>query len=112
MATARTVLIVNSPGDVPGSTARRMAALVLICFFLSGLTGLIYEILWTRMIVKIIAGAPFAVSIILTVFMAGLGLGSCWNKVLKVEPNNLSAHKSLSWATCQKPQSICVRRYE
>jgi len=50
--------------------------LVLVCFFLSGLTGLIYEILWTRLIVKMIGGAPFAVSIILTVFMGGLGLGS------------------------------------
>lgn len=49
---------------------------ILICFFLSGLTGLIYEILWTRMLVKIIGGAPFAVSIVLTVFMAGLGIGS------------------------------------
>ncbi|MGA2679505.1 MAG: fused MFS/spermidine synthase [Sedimentisphaerales bacterium] len=50
--------------------------LILICFFFSGMTGLIYEVLWTRMIVKIIGGAPFAVSIILTVFMGGLGLGS------------------------------------
>jgi len=53
-----------------------VSALVLTCFFLSGLSGLVYEILWTRMIVKVIGGAPFAVSIILTVFMAGLGLGS------------------------------------
>jgi spermidine synthase len=51
-------------------------ALILICFFFSGVTGLIYEILWTRMIVKVIGSAPFAVSIILTVFMGGLGLGS------------------------------------
>jgi len=54
----------------------KIMTLVLVCFFFSGLTGLIYEILWTRMIVKIIGGAPFAVSIILTVFMGGLGLGS------------------------------------
>ena len=53
-----------------------ITAFILICFFLSGLTGLIYEILWTRMLVKIIGGAPFAVSIVLTVFMAGLGIGS------------------------------------
>ena len=53
-----------------------ISTLVLGCFFLSGLTGLIYEILWTRMIVKVIGSAPFAVSIILTVFMSGLGLGS------------------------------------
>lgn len=51
-------------------------ALILSCFFISGLTGLVYEILWTRLIVKIIGSAPFAVSIVLTVFMAGLGLGS------------------------------------
>ncbi|MBW2031947.1 MAG: fused MFS/spermidine synthase [Deltaproteobacteria bacterium] len=50
--------------------------LILILFFFSGLTGLIYEVLWTRMIVKIIGSAPFAVSIILTVFMGGLALGS------------------------------------
>ncbi|MHC4159678.1 MAG: fused MFS/spermidine synthase, partial [Planctomycetota bacterium] len=58
------------------SSADRIMLLVLVCFFFSGLTGLIYEILWTRMIVKIIGGAPFAISIVLTVFMGGLGLGS------------------------------------
>ncbi|MFH2064439.1 MAG: fused MFS/spermidine synthase [Pseudomonadota bacterium] len=50
--------------------------LVLSCFFVSGMTGLIYEILWTRMIVKVIGSAPFAISIVLTVFMGGLGFGS------------------------------------
>jgi spermidine synthase len=58
------------------SSSGKIATLVLVCFFLSGLTGLIYEILWTRMIVKVIGTAPFAISIVLTVFMAGLGLGS------------------------------------
>lgn len=50
--------------------------LILICFFISGFTGLVYEILWTRMIVKVIGSAPFSVSIVLTVFMGGLGWGS------------------------------------
>jgi len=49
--------------------------LIFCCFFFSGMTGLIYEILWTRMITKIIGNAPFAVSIVLSVFMAGLGIG-------------------------------------
>jgi len=57
-------------------SGNRLVALVLVCFFLSGVTALIYQILWTRMAVKIIGGAPLAVSIILTIFMAGLGLGS------------------------------------
>ena len=63
-------------GKTPNSLISKVMTMVLVCFFLSGLTGLIYEILWIRMIVKIIGGAPFAVSIILTVFMGGLGLGS------------------------------------
>ncbi|MDR1727223.1 MAG: fused MFS/spermidine synthase [Acidobacteriota bacterium] len=50
--------------------------LILVCFLISGLTGLVYEVLWTRMIVKVIGTSPFSVTIILTVFMAGLGFGS------------------------------------
>ena len=61
---------------VSDNSSNKLSVLVLTCFFFSGLTGLIYEILWTRMLVTIIGGAPFAVSIILTVFMGGLGLGS------------------------------------
>jgi spermidine synthase len=50
--------------------------LVLFCFFFSGLAGLIYQILWLRMIDKVIGSAPFAVAIVLSVFMGGLALGS------------------------------------
>lgn len=66
------------PGSERRSAPKTRSAvfLVLACFFVSGLTGLTYEILWTRMIVKIIGSSPFAVSIVLTVFMGGLGLGS------------------------------------
>ncbi len=62
--------------DIKTHLINRVTMLVVVCFFFSGLTGLIYEILWTRMIVKIIGCAPFAISIVLTVFMGGLGLGS------------------------------------
>lgn len=55
---------------------RNIGPIILVCFFSSGISGLIYQILWTRMIVKVIGGAPFAISIILTVFMGGLGLGA------------------------------------
>lgn len=53
-----------------------VSLLVIGCFFFSGMSGLIYEILWTRLTVSVIGGAPFAVATILTVFMGGLGLGS------------------------------------
>lgn len=65
---------VQKEGSAP--SASRLFYLILSCFFVSGLTGLVYEILWTRMIVKIIGSSPLAVSIVLTVFMGGLGVGS------------------------------------
>jgi len=48
----------------------------MVCFFLSGATGLTYEVLWTRMLILIFGATTFAVSTVLTVFMGGLALGS------------------------------------
>lgn len=47
-----------------------------LCFFCSGMVALVYEVVWTRMITNVIGGAPFAVAIVLTIFMGGIGLGS------------------------------------
>jgi spermidine synthase len=58
------------------TNSKQINLLILSCFFLSGAAGLIYEILWVRMIDKVIGSAPFAVAAVLTVFMAGLALGS------------------------------------
>ena len=55
---------------------RAWHALVAGCFFLSGAAGLVYEVIWVRLIDKIIGSAPFAVATVLCVFMAGLALGS------------------------------------
>jgi len=55
---------------------RSISLLVSCCFFLSGAAGLIYEVLWVRLIDKVIGSAPFAVATVLTAFMAGLALGS------------------------------------
>jgi spermidine synthase len=52
-----------------------MQNIILICFFLSGCGGLVYESLWTRHLTHVIGGSPYAISIILSVFMGGLGLG-------------------------------------
>jgi len=50
--------------------------LVVACFFLSGATGLVYEVLWIRMLGLVFGHTVFAVTTVLTAFMAGLGLGS------------------------------------
>src|SRR5437762_5574755 len=53
-----------------------MPAVVLACFFLSGASGLILELLWTRMLTLVFGSTTLAVSTVLTAFMGGLGLGS------------------------------------
>ncbi|HET6646151.1 MAG TPA: fused MFS/spermidine synthase [Pyrinomonadaceae bacterium] len=46
------------------------------CFVLSGATGLIYEILWARMLGLVFGATTLAVSTVLAAFMGGLALGS------------------------------------
>ena len=47
-----------------------------VLFFFSGLTGLIYEILWTRRLTLIFGHSILAVSTVVTAYMGGLALGS------------------------------------
>jgi spermidine synthase len=44
-------------------------------FFLSGLAGLMYEVVWMRMLTLVFGGETLAVSSVLTAFMGGLALG-------------------------------------
>ncbi|HEU5458984.1 MAG TPA: fused MFS/spermidine synthase, partial [Pyrinomonadaceae bacterium] len=54
------------------------SAIVLIglCFIVSGATGLIYEVLWARMLGLVFGATTLAVSTVLAAFMGGLALGS------------------------------------
>jgi len=49
---------------------------LLVLFFLSGITGLIYEVAWTRMLTLVFGHTVHAVSTVLAAFMGGLALGS------------------------------------
>ncbi|MHC4636575.1 MAG: fused MFS/spermidine synthase [Planctomycetota bacterium] len=49
---------------------------ILFCFFLSGACGLVYEVIWVRMLTLIFGNTTYAVSTVLCAFMAGLALGS------------------------------------
>jgi spermidine synthase len=59
----------------------------LFLFFISGACGLIYEIVWSRLLVFVFGGTTFAITTILTCFMGGLALGSFiaghYNKSIK-----------------------------
>lgn len=45
-------------------------------FFLSGITGLIYEVVWTRLLTLVMGNTHYSVATVLTTFMGGLALGS------------------------------------
>jgi spermidine synthase len=54
----------------------RSRGLVLALFFLSGATGLVYEVVWTRQLSLIFGVTVFAAATVLASFMGGLALGS------------------------------------
>jgi spermidine synthase len=63
----------NQAISVPGRTTR---ALLTACFFVTGGTGLVYEVLWSRHLQFLFGSTTEAVSVVLGVFMTGLGLGA------------------------------------
>ncbi len=51
-------------------------SVIALMFFLSGACGLVYEVVWLRMLGLVFGNTTFAISTVLAAFMAGLGLGS------------------------------------
>ena len=50
--------------------------LIYLLFFTSGISGLIYEVVWLRMLARIMGVTIYATSTVVAAFMAGLALGS------------------------------------
>ena len=53
-----------------------MVRVVFLFFFFSGFSSLVFEIIWARMLQQVFGTTSFAISTLLTAFMAGLALGS------------------------------------
>jgi spermidine synthase len=61
----------------PGYTERHVRlTLLLVLFFFSGACGLIYQVLWLRLLSLVFGVTVYAASTVLAAFMAGLALGS------------------------------------
>lgn len=56
--------------------ARPLFVLALACLFLSGMAGLIYEIVWSRYLALFLGHASYAIIAVLVAFMGGLALGN------------------------------------
>lgn len=57
---------------------KKIERLILLCFFVSGACGLVYEVAWLRVLGLIFGNTTFATSTVLAGYMAGLGLGALW----------------------------------
>jgi spermidine synthase len=53
-----------------------MRRILFILFFISGALSLVYEVVWLRLLILVFGSTHFAVTAVLTAFMAGLALGS------------------------------------
>src|SRR5215468_2491775 len=64
------------PLENAGAYSSKTILVIGVCFVLSGATGLIYEVLWARMLGLVFGATTLAVSTVLAAFMGGLALGS------------------------------------
>jgi predicted membrane-bound spermidine synthase/tetratricopeptide (TPR) repeat protein len=62
--------------DVQRSKQDWLLGVGLFCFFFSGAAGLIYQVVWTRMLTQIFGNTTYAIATVLSAFMAGLAIGS------------------------------------
>jgi spermidine synthase len=65
-----------SPSPESRFAASGLRALAYPLFFASGAAGLIYEVVWTRQLIYVFGSGLYAVTAVLSAFMAGLALGS------------------------------------
>src|SRR5690606_30473740 len=65
-----------TPGGVRGIVAGMRGRGLLLLFFLSGISGLVYESIWSRMIRHFVGSAATAQILVLSLFMGGMSLGA------------------------------------
>ena len=60
--------------------------MILALFFCSGATALIYEVVWSKLLVQMFGSTVYAQTVVLAVFMGGLALG---NRLLGIWADHL-----------------------
>src|SRR5215470_4147103 len=69
------ILYAGGPGGVPENGTMPMPRLYVL-FLCSGAAGLIYQIVWVREFGNVFGNTVYSASLVLAVFMCGLGVGS------------------------------------
>lgn len=68
----------TEPADGPVEPSARVRGTVLALFFLSGISGLVYQIVWVRNFGLVFGNTLHSAALVTGVFMGGLGLGSLY----------------------------------
>ena len=66
----------EAPASFGQGSKRRLNAVIISAFFLSGFASLAYEVLWTRVLSLVLGSSVYAFTIMLATFLAGIGIGS------------------------------------
>src|SRR6476619_750286 len=59
-------------------SARLLFLTAVFCLLISGMAGLVYEIVWARYLALFLGHTSYAVVAVLVAFMGGLALGNAW----------------------------------
>lgn len=59
-------------------SSRVILGIILTSFFLSGVAGLVYQVVWTRYLSLFLGHTSYAVMAVLVAFMGGLAVGNAW----------------------------------
>ena len=88
VVSARTPHVVISDVDAPAPQRAEKATLVYVAIALSGLTALGAEVLWTRVLSLLFGATAYTFSLILAIFLVGLGIGSSLGAALARNARN------------------------
>ncbi len=75
---------------------KKTTLIIALLFAVSGISGLIYELVWIRLLSHLLGGTTLAISTVLAAFMGGLALGSHYfGKRVDQTPNPLRLYSFL-----------------
>ncbi len=76
--------------------AEAVSLTLYLLFFLSGFTGLVYEVAWVRLFTGVFGNTTYSVTAVLSAFMAGLALGSrLFGKLIDTRRRQLFVYAAL-----------------
>jgi spermidine synthase len=86
----------ESAGIAPRPAADALHRTALALLAVTAFASLLDEIGWTRVLVMIVGGSTYAFTLILLVFLLGLGLGSAWVHGRSAPRRDTAAHAALA----------------